>query len=45
MSNDIKIWVTESLTGSHSGIGDILYKGNPSIKNINKTGIGNISSL
>ena len=39
-----KIWVTDSLTGSLTGVGNILYKGDPTI-NVNKTGIGNIRPL
>jgi hypothetical protein len=41
---NIKIWAINSLNGTFSGVGDILYKGNPTI-NINRTGIGNISPL
>jgi hypothetical protein len=44
-TGDIKIWVTKSLTGIFSGVGNILYKGDPVINNINKTGIGNIKKL
>jgi len=44
-TGDIKTWVTKSLTGKLSGIGNILYKGNPSINNVNRTGIGNIKRL
>ena len=39
-----RIWATNSLRGNHSGVGNILYRGNPT-KNIISTGIGNIISL
>lgn len=38
---DIKIWAAEELSGGLSGVGDILYKGNPA-RNINISGFGNI---
>jgi len=44
-AGDIKTWVTGSLTGSLSGVGSILYKGNPSTNNIHRTGVGNIRKL
>lgn len=44
-TGDIKTWVTKSLTGKLSGIGNIMYKGNPSINNVNRTGIGNVKKL
>ena len=42
---DIKIWATKSLKIKHSGGGDILYKGNPSISDISITGVGSIDRL
>ena len=39
-----KIWATNTLNGTLSGNGSILYKGNPTIK-INSTGVGNIKPL
>jgi len=42
---NINTWVTKSLTGKHSGIGDILYKGNPSINKIKITGIGKVKKM
>ena len=42
---DIKIWVTNSLTGKLSGVGDILYKGDPVINNVSKSGIGEVRKL
>ena len=42
---DIKTWVTNNLTGSLSGVGNILYKGNPSTVNISKSGIGDIKKI
>jgi hypothetical protein len=41
---DAKVWATGTLTGELSGIGNILYKGEPKI-NINTTGIGNIIKI
>jgi hypothetical protein len=41
---DIKIWATNSLTGSLSGVGNILYKGNPT-KNIDVSGIGQVKQM
>jgi len=42
---DIKVWVTEKLTGDLSGIGDVRYKGNPSTINVDRDGIGHIKKL
>jgi hypothetical protein len=39
-----KIWATNSLSGTISGIGNILYIGNPTI-NVNKTGLGTIKPM
>ena len=39
-----RIWVTNSLTGTLSGVGNILYRGNPAI-NVNRTGIGRVEPL
>ena len=44
-AGDIKLWATNSLTGKLSGVGNIYYKGNPSVKGVNITGIGNVSGL
>jgi len=41
---DVKIWATDSLTGTLSGVGNIRYKGNPTI-NVKRTGVGNITPL
>lgn len=40
---DIKCYATSAINASSKGIGSISYKGNPSMKNINKKGIGTIS--
>jgi hypothetical protein len=42
---DIKTWVTKSLTGNISGVGNVLYRGNPSINNVNRSGVGNVKQL
>jgi hypothetical protein len=42
---NIKTWATESLSINFSGIGDILYKGNPPVKNISGNGIGKIEKM
>jgi hypothetical protein len=39
-----KIWATNTLSGTLSGVGNVFYKGNPII-NINKSGVGIINSL
>ena len=39
---DIKAWATMSLTGKLSGVGNIIYKGNPPVNSISKTGVGDI---
>ena len=44
-TGDIKTWVTKSLTGKLSGVGNVLYNGNPSINNVNNTGVGNVNTL
>ena len=44
-TGNISAWVKNNLTGIISGVGNILYKGNPSIKNINITGTGNVDEL
>ena len=41
---DVKIWVTESLSGTLSGVGDIRYKGNPTV-NVKVSGVGKVSKL
>ena len=43
-AGNARIWVTNSLTGTISGVGNIRYKGNPTI-NVNRTGAGNITPL
>ncbi|MDR0321077.1 MAG: DUF2807 domain-containing protein [Treponema sp.] len=44
-TGDIKTWVTKSLTGKISGVGNVLYRGNPSINSVNRSGIGNVKRL
>jgi hypothetical protein len=39
-----KIWATNYLNGTLSGVGNNYYKGNPTI-NLNRTGVGNIKRL
>jgi len=39
-----KIWAEKTLKGTLSGVGNILYKGNPT-NTVNKTGTGNIKPL
>ena len=41
---DAKIWVTNSMNGTLSGVGDILYKGNPTV-NIKVSGVGKVTKL
>ena len=41
---DAKIWASKSLSGTLSGVGNIRYKGNPTV-NINVTGVGKVSKL
>jgi hypothetical protein len=43
-TGNLRTWVTNNLSGSISGVGNIYYKGNPTI-NINRTGIGDIKRL
>jgi len=42
---NINTWVTKSLSGKHSGTGNILYKGAPSVNNINVTGTGDVREI
>jgi len=42
---DLKIWATDSLAINFSGGGDIYYKGNPTINNLNTTGVGQIIKM
>ena len=44
-AGDIKTWATNSLTGKLSGVGSIMYRGDPPVKNIQKTGVGNIGKI
>jgi len=39
-----KVWAESTLTGKLSGVGEILYKGNPAI-DIKKSGVGSIKPL
>jgi len=39
-----KVWAVDTLRGSLSGVGSILYKGSPTV-NINRTGVGSIRPL
>ena len=39
---DSKIWVTNSLSGTLSGVGNISYKGNPTV-NVNVSGVGKVN--
>ncbi|MCL2138561.1 MAG: DUF2807 domain-containing protein [Treponema sp.] len=41
---NVKTWAENVLTGKHSGIGDILYRGSP-VKNISGSGIGKVRQL
>jgi len=41
---DIRTWATKNLTGSISGVGNVLYKGEPTI-NVNTNITGNIKKL
>lgn len=41
---DIKVWTTDRLKGKLSGVGDVLYKGNPS-KDIDRDGVGKVKEL
>ena len=43
-TGNVKTWAENALTGKLSGIGDILYKGNPA-KNVRETGIGKVKRL
>jgi len=43
-TGDIKVWATDTLTGKFSGVGDVLYKGDPLI-NIDTNGIGRVKRL
>ena len=44
-TGNINTWVTRSLTGKHSGTGNILYKGSPPVNNINVTGTGEVKGI
>ena len=44
-AGDIKTWATDSLTGKLSGVGSIMYRGDPPIKDIRKTGVGSIGKI
>jgi len=44
-AGDIKTWATDSITGKLSGVGSIMYRGDPPVKNIQKTGVGNIGKI
>jgi hypothetical protein len=44
-SGDLKVWVTKSLTGNISGVGDVLYKGDPPINDVKRTGNGDVKKL
>jgi hypothetical protein len=44
-AGNAKIWATNSLNATLSGVGNIRYKGNPPIINVNRTGVGNITQL
>ena len=41
---DAKIWVTNSLKGRLSGVGNVFYKGNPTIE-VNVSGVGTVIKL
>jgi len=41
---DVKIWATHSLGGTLSGVGNILYKGNPTV-NVKVSGVGKVREL
>ena len=41
---DIKLWVTDSLSGTLSGVGNIRYKGFPTV-NVNVSGVGKVSKM
>ena len=41
---DITLWVTQTLKGEHTGVGDILYKGTPTIKDIDFKGVGSVTT-
>ena len=43
-TGNVKTWAENVLTGKLSGIGDILYRGNPA-RNIKETGIGRVKHL
>ena len=43
-TGDVKTWATTTLTGKLSGVGNILYRGSPTI-NVEKTGIGQVKKL
>jgi hypothetical protein len=44
-TGNIETWVTKSLTGNISGVGNVLYRGSPLINNVNRSGIGNVKQL
>jgi hypothetical protein len=41
---DAKVWATNSLSGTLSGVGNILYKGSPAIS-VNVSGVGRVRAL
>jgi len=41
----IKIWATNSVSGSISGVGNVRYKGNPSMGNLDISGVGTFKPL
>lgn len=41
---NIRIWATENLSGNLSGVGNIIYKGNPT-RNITMGGIGKVNPM
>ena len=41
---DMKIWATHSLEGTLSGVGNILYKGNPTV-NVKVSGVGKVREM
>ena len=40
----LRVWATDTLNGKLSGVGNVLYKGNPSI-NVSRHGVGRVRSL
>jgi hypothetical protein len=41
---EVKIWATNSLSGTLSGVGDICYKGNPAVS-VKVSGVGKVKKL